>query len=146
MHALVLLLMLAAVRPVEAEVSATAPADSLRIGSPPSAFSLKRLDPLDVLLRANFVATSPRAPSLLMGTSSLFVTRRATRFESTILGADRGAFSGLAMGAVGSWIGLWEEETAWHLMGLGAAAGAILGGISDNVDIRVRADDPDFPR
>ena len=74
-----------------------APADSLRIGSPPSAFSLKRLDPLDELMRTEFVVTSPDAPSFLTGTSSLFVTRPATRLESVILGADRGAFSGFAI-------------------------------------------------
>lgn len=63
-----------------------------------------------------------------------------TRFQSGVLGADQGAFAGVALGFLGMEAGLWEERTAWYLMGAGAALGAIWGSTvgSENATIRVR--------
>jgi hypothetical protein len=68
----------------------------------------------------------------------------ATRYESTILWADRGAFAGLAAGFLGEWLGLFDEEAALAVIGAGAAIGALWGGTAGYDDpgfrIRVRAD------
>ncbi len=52
--------------------------------------------------------------------------------------ADKGAYAGLSLGVLGNWAGLWEEREAWHLMGVGAALGAILGATTGSENSRVR--------
>ncbi len=59
---------------------------------------------------------------------------RLSRFSCVARGADRGAFGGLSVGTVGNWLGLWDEKTAWAIMGAGAAAGAIWGGTAGAAD------------
>lgn len=50
-----------------------------------------------------------------------------TRFDTGVLGADRGAYAGMMLGFVGTQSGLWGQRTSWYLMGAGAALGALWG-------------------
>lgn len=63
----------------------------------------------------------------------------ANRFQRTLLAADKAGYSALAVGYLGTLVGLWEDETALYMMGAGAALGAVLGNLSDGkgVDIMV---------
>jgi hypothetical protein len=63
-----------------------------------------------------------------------------SRYQCSILGADRGASMALAVGTVGSWFGLWDEETALLMTAAGATLGGIWGGTAGNssLDFRIR--------
>jgi hypothetical protein len=54
-----------------------------------------------------------------------------TRFDRTLRGIGAGARAGLFVGAMGDAAGLWEEETAWYLVGAATAIGAMLGATRD---------------
>jgi len=67
------------------------------------------------------------------------------RFQTSVVGADRGAYLGLATGCVGSvLLGLWDEKTAMQMAAAGAALGALWGGTLGNdqlhMQVRVRDD------
>jgi hypothetical protein len=78
------------------------------------------------------------SPSWLMPAPQ---TVQLSPFASTLHGADRGAYMGLAIGYLGNLAGLWPEKTAWYLMGAGAALGAGWGAAAGPVSIQVQ---PDF--
>ena len=73
-------------------------------------------------------------------------TVRLSRFACTAYGADRGANAGLFLGGLGNLTGLWDEKTAFYLMGAGAALGALWGGSAGAEDpafrVRVEFEDP----
>lgn len=48
-------------------------------------------------------------------------------FQRTVVAADRGAYAGMFLGTLGSVMGWWDDETAFYLMGAGAALGLVQG-------------------
>lgn len=113
-------------------------ADSLRVNAAPTMWTTPRYNPVDHLLRVDFAARGSRGASpSLFGPAMPVRTEPLTLLEKTLYGADKGAYTGLALGTLGSWLGLWEEETAWALMGAGAAMGSVFGGLSENAGISI---------
>lgn len=109
---------------------------SSSLGPGSTLFLLRRpaLTPDRMLL--SFIAPAPtRVP--LTPRPVLF---EASRYQTTILGADKGAYMGLAAGFLGEWLGVWDERTALAIMGAGAAAGGLWGGTAGYHDpgLRIR--------
>lgn len=48
-------------------------------------------------------------------------------FQRTVVAADRGAYAGMFLGTLGTVMGWWDEDTAFYLMGAGAALGLVQG-------------------
>ena len=69
-------------------------------------------------------------------------TMELSRFGCAMYGADLGAATALNLGGLGSLLGWWSEETAFYMMGAGAALGAIWGGTlgNENSKFRIRID------
>jgi hypothetical protein len=51
-------------------------------------------------------------------------------FQRLLLAADKGAYSALAVGYLGTLVGAWEDETALALMGAGAVLGTLVEGVT----------------
>jgi hypothetical protein len=60
---------------------------------------------------------------------SMWKEVEVNRFEAGLMGADRGAFAGAALGFLGTQTGVMSDRTSWLLMGAGAALGALWGGL-----------------
>lgn len=67
---------------------------------------------------------------------------QGNRFESGLVWADRGAFAGAALGFLGAQTAVTSERTALLLMGVGAALGALWGGLQPAEDrgLRIRVE------
>ncbi len=82
----------------------------------------------------NFIrsAEAGRAPGGQMSLNTYafygFHPYELSRFDLAMTGAGAAATVGLFIGAVGTTTGLFEEDSAWYLVGAMTAIGAILGG------------------
>lgn len=124
----------------EAQAAVLAGADSTDTRDPGLGLLSRRFVPAVDRLSLAYVVP---APSTGLGSRSglggglVRTVRHLTPLERVVYGADKGAFASLAVGTVGSWVGLWDEETAWYMMGAGAAIGAVLGGTIGSEHVHV---------
>jgi hypothetical protein len=116
-----------------------APPSKPAVAQTDSSLALVPLDDGHVLSqRLEENAARPLSTYLAVGAREFYGIERyeMTRLECALTGLDSGLTLGLFAGALGMTAGLWEERTAWYVVGAAAALGA-LRGVS-------KADDPAF--
>jgi len=124
-----------------ANQSGPADPDSVRVApvdfhSPPAA---PRLDYSlgNYTLRDNAGAGTTGYLAVSLGPHGIQWCDPPTRFDTVLMGAGAGTTLGMFLGAVGTTLGWFDEDTSWAITGAMAAAGAIYTGTRYEVQPRL---------
>jgi len=125
-----------------AALAADAPSDSARAAGPRDVRPQSPVEGLHYSLDNRFLRDRINAPaqgylavSLDMGSMQWY--RAPTRFEAVMSGAGAAASLGMFVGAIGTTLGWFDEDTSWALTGALAAAGAFYGNARYDLEPRL---------